>query len=344
MKLRPEQLAAALKKGLAPIYIVSGDEPLLVEEAAALIRQALREAGVAERQAFQAETGFKWSEWLSSFDSLSLFAERRLIELRLPTGKPGVEGGKTLEAWCANPPADTWLLVLLPRLDRAGQNAKWFKALEASGALVTVQPPTLEQLPAWIGERLSRHGLKAERETLAWLAARVEGNLLAAHQEVEKLALLLPPGPVQLEQAREAVVDVARFDASDLPEALLKGDAARYCRILDGLKAEGEAPPLAVWMLSNEVRNLYRLASGQARGESLAGLYAELRIWESRQPLVGRALKRVNLAQLAQALRQVGLIDRAAKGLLREDAWELMKQLGLSLMGQRTVPSLTGVM
>ncbi|MEW5893089.1 MAG: DNA polymerase III subunit delta [Pseudomonadota bacterium] len=344
MKLRPDQLAAALKKGLAPVYVVSGDEPLLVEEAAALIRHALRAAGVAERQSFQADTGFKWSEWLASFDSLSLFAERRLIELRLPSGKPGVEGGKTLEAWCANPPADTWLLVLLPRLDRAGQNAKWFKALEAAGALVTVQPPSLEQLPAWIGERLARHGLKAERETLAWLAGRVEGNLLAAHQEVEKLALLLPPGPVSLDAAREAVVDVARYDASDLPEALLKGDAIRYCRILDGLKAEGEAPPLAVWLLANEVRNLYRLASGQARGDSLAALYAELRIWDSRQPLVGRALRRVTLAQLAQALRQVGLIDRAAKGLLREDAWELMKQLGLSLMGQRTVPMLTEVM
>lgn len=340
MKLRPEQLAAALKKGLLPIYIVSGDEPLLVEETAALIRQALREKGVAERQSFQAETGFKWAEWLASFDSLSLFAEQRLIELRLPTGKPGVEGGKTLEAWCANPPADTWLLVLLPKLDRAGQNAKWFKALEAAGALIAIQPPSLEQLPSWIGERLGRHGLKAERETLAWLAGRVEGNLLAAHQEVEKLALLLPPGPIKLDEVREAVVDVARYDASDLPEALLKGDAIRYCRILDGLKAEGEAPPLAVWMLANEVRNLYRLASGQARGESLAGLYAELRIWESRQPLVGRALKRVNLPQLTQALRQLGLIDRAAKGLLREDAWELMKQLGLSLMGQRTVPSL----
>ncbi len=344
MKLRPEQLAGALNKGLAPIYVVSGDEPLLVEEAAAQIRHALREKGVAERQSYQAETGFKWAEWLAGFDSLSLFAEQRLVELRLPTGKPGVEGGKTLEAWCANPPADTWLMVVLPRMDRAGQNTKWFKALEAAGALIAVQPPSLEQLPSWIGERLGRHGLKADRETLTWLAARMEGNLLAAHQEVEKLALLLPAGPIKLDEVREAVVDVARYDASDLPEALLKGDAIRFCRILDGLKAEGEAPPLAVWMLANEVRSLYRLASGQARGESLSGLYAELRIWESRQPLVSRALKRVSLVQLAQALRQIGLIDRAAKGLLREDAWESMKQLGLSLMGQRTVPSLAEVL
>lgn len=344
MKLRPEQLAASLNKGPASIYVVSGDEPLLVEESAALIRTALREAGVGERQSFQTETGFKWAEWLAGFDSLSLFAERRLIELRLPTGKPGVEGGKTLEAWAANPPADTWLLLSLPRLDRAGQNAKWFKALEAAGAFVAVQAPGLEQLPAWIGERLGRHGLKADRETLAWLAARVEGNLLAAHQEIEKLSLLLPPGAIHLAQVREAVVDVARYDASDLPEALLKGDAIRYCRILDGLKAEGETPPLAVWMLANEIRNLYRLASGQARGETLSGMYAELRIWESRQALLGRALKRVDLAQLTQAMREVALIDRAAKGLLRTDAWESMKRLGLSLMGRRTVPTFAEVM
>lgn len=334
MRLKPEQLAASLKRGLRPVYVVSGDEPLLVDEACAQIRAALRGQGVSERQGFQAETGFKWGDWLAGFDSLSLFAERRLVELRLPTGKPGVEGGKTLEAWCANPPPETWLLVSLPRLDRAGQAAKWFKALEAAGDVVTLYPPTLEQLPGWIGERLGRHGLKADRETLAFLATRVEGNLLAAHQEIEKLALLLPPGSIGLTQVREAVTDVARYDANDLTEALLKGETARYCRIIDGLKAEGEAPPLAVWLLAQEIRTLYRLAAGQAAGESLHGLFAQLRVWESRQALLTRALKRMSLTQLAEATRQAARADRAAKGLLREDAWALMKQLGLGLMGQ----------
>lgn len=333
MRIKPEQLEATLKRGLAPVYIVSGDEPLLVDEAAAGIRAAMRRAGVAERQSFQAESGFDWAAWLAGFDSLSLFASRRLVELRLPSGKPGTEGARALESWCARPPADIWLLVLLPRLDRATQAAKWFAALDKAGVVVTPQPPTLEQLPAWIGERLARHGLKAERETLAFLAERVEGNLLAAHQEIEKLALLLPPGPVRLEDAREAVLDVARYDAGQLPEALLKGDGLRLLRILEGLREEGETPILALWILTQEIRTLYRVAWALCQGETLARACARLKIWESRQPLIARAVKRLDADVLARALLESARIERAAKGLEREDAWELLKRLGLALTG-----------
>ena len=333
MRLRGEQLASALAKGLGPIYAICGDEPLLADEAAAQIREAARKAG-AERQAHQVETGFNWGAWAGSFDSLSLFSSLRLVELRLPTGKPGVEGGKTLEAWCNNPPADTFLLMLLPRADKAMQATKWYGALEKAGTAVHVTPPTPEQLPAWIGLRLARLNLKADAETLAFLASRVEGNLLAAHQEIEKLALLLPPGQFDLETARGAVVDVARYDASDLPEAFLKGDAVRYCRIIDGLEAEGETPILALWLLSQELRTLYRLAAGIASGEPLPALMRENRVWESRQALVARALKRLTSVQLASALREAGRVDRASKGLLREDAWAMLKQLGLGLMGK----------
>lgn len=333
MRIRPDQLEATLKRGLVPLYVISGDEPLLVDEAAASIRAALRRAGASERQTFQAESGFDWAEWLAGFDSLSLFASRRLVELRLPTGKPGVEGGKALEAWCERPPADTWLLVLLPRLDRAGQSAKWFAALDRAGVIVTPQPPTLEQLPAWIGERLARHGLRADPETLAFLAERVEGNLLAAHQEIEKLALLLPPGPVRLVDAREAVMDVARYDAGQLPEALLKGDGLRLLRILDGLREEGETPILALWILTQEIRTLYRLASSLRRGETLARACARLRVWESRQPILARALRRLDADALARALTEAARIDRAAKGLEREDAWELLERLAIELAG-----------
>jgi DNA polymerase-3 subunit delta len=333
MRLKAEQLAGALAKGLGPVYAVCGDEPLLTDEAAALIRVATRKLG-AERQANQVETGFNWGAWAGGFDSLSLFASLRLVELRLPTGKPGVEGGKTLEAWCANPPADTHLLVLLPRADKAMQATKWYGALERAGTAVHVTPPTPEQLPAWIGVRLARHHLKTDAETLAFLASRVEGNLLAAHQEIEKLALLLPPGPFDLESARNAVVDVARYDASDLPEAFLKGDAARYCRIIDGLEAEGETAILALWLLGQELRTLYRLATGVEAGEPLPALMREHRVWDSRQALVARALKRLKPAQLGAALREAGRIDRASKGLLREDPWAMLKQLGLGLMGK----------
>lgn len=334
MKLRPEQLAGTLAKNLQPVYALCSDEPLLLDEAAGLVRQASMQAGYAERQSFQVETGFSWAAWAAGFDSLSLFSEHRLVELRLPTGKPGVEGGKTLEAWCARPPADILLLVMLPRADRTMQAAKWFTALEHTGAVVNLVAPTPEQLPAWIGARLASKQLKADRETLAFLADRVEGNLLAAHQEIEKLALLLPPGPVDLETARSAVVDVARFDASDLPEALLKGDVARYCRIIDGLQAEGEAPPLALWLLTQELRSLHRLALGLEHGESLPALMRQQRVWESRQPLVSKAVKQLSAARLGRAMLAAAQADRAAKGLLREDAWLLMKQLGLALMGK----------
>jgi DNA polymerase-3 subunit delta len=334
MKLRPDQLAGALAKGLAPVYAICGDEPLLTDEAAALVRDAARKAGAEERHSFQVETGFNWSTLAGGFDSLSLFASCRLVELRVPTGKPGVEGGKTIEGWCDRPPPETTLMVLLPRADRAMQQAKWYAALERSGVAVQITPPTAEQLPAWIGNRLARHGLKADRETLAFLAGRVEGNLLAAHQEIEKLALLLPPGELDMETARGAVVDVSRYDAGDLPEAFLKGDAARYCRIIDGLEAEGETPILALWLLSQELRTLYRLAAGLASGETLPALMRENRVWESRQALVSRALKQFKPADLGAALRQASRIDRASKGLLREDAWAMLKQLGLGLMGK----------
>lgn len=333
MRTRPEQLEAVLNRGLTPVYVVSGDEPLLVDEAAASIRAALRRAGVEERQTFQAESGFNWVEWLAGFESLSLFASRRLVELRLPSGKPGIDGARALESWCARPPADTWLLVLLPRLDKATQGAKWFAALDKAGVVVTPQPPTLEQLPAWIGGRLARHGLKVDAETLAFLAVRVEGNLLAAHQEVEKLALLLPPGPVCLEDAREAVMDVARFDAGQLPEALLKGDALRLRRILDGLREEGEPPLLALWVLTQEIRTLYRLAWSLRQGEPLVRACARLRVWESRQALVARALRRLDADALARALTEAARIDRAAKGLEREDAWAMLERLALALSG-----------
>lgn len=334
MRLRPDQLAGALAKGLAPVYAICGDEPLLSDEAAAQVREAARKAGIDERQSFQTETGFNWGGWMAGFDSLSLFASRRLVELRLPTGKPGTEGGKTLEAWCNQPPPDTTLMLLLPRADRAMQQTKWYGAVEKAGVAVHIVPPTPEQLPAWIGARLGRHGLKADRDTLAFLATRVEGNLLAAHQEIEKLALLLPPGELDMETARNAVVDVARYDASDLPEAFLKGDAARYCRIIDGLEAEGETPILALWLLSQELRTLYRLAGGVQAGDPLPALMRENRVWDSKQPLVAKALKQYRAPELGSALRTASRIDRASKGLLRENAWAMLKQLGLELMGK----------
>lgn len=340
MKLRAEALAGALGKDLLPVYAVCADQPLLLDETTAQLREAINRGGATERQGVLADARFDWRGWLAGFDSLSLFASRRLVELRLPTGKPGVEGAKVLEAWCERPPEEVYLLLLMPRPDRATQQTKWFTALERAGASVQVSEPSAEQLPAWIGARLARKQLQADRDTLAYLAARVEGNLLAAHQEIEKLALILPPGPLSLDAARAAVVDVARYDVNDLSEALLKGDAVRYCRIIDGLQAEGETPPLAIWLLAQELRTLYRLTAGLARGQPLAALMKQQRVWDSRQALVGKALKQFSAARLASALRLVSRADRAAKGLLREDAWLMLKQLGLALMHQTDLKKL----
>ena len=339
MKLRGEQLEGTLKRSLASIWLVSGDEPLLTDEAAALIRAAARARGYGERQSWQAETHFNWREWLAGFDSLSLFSSQRLVELRLPTGKPGVEGGKTLEAWAANPPAETILLITAPRLDKATLSTKWATAIERAGILLQTAPPPIEQLPDWIGERLARHNLKADRDTLAWLAARVEGNLLAAHQEIEKLSLLAPPGHITLETVRAAVADVARYDVSDLSDAFLKGDAARFCRVLDGLRNEGEALVLILTVLGNEIRTLYRIHAGLSQGRRMHDLMQAARVWDSRQGLVERALKRAGPNKLAWAMRALSRLDRAAKGLLREDAWDELKQLGLVLMNRASVQS-----
>lgn len=345
MKLRGEQLDGALKRALASIWLVSGDEPLLTDEAAAQIRAAARAQGYLERQSWQAETHFDWRGWLAGFDSLSLFSSQRLVELRLPTGKPGIEGGKTLEAWAANPPADTVLLITTPRLDKASLSTKWAIAIERAGILLQTAPPPIEHLPEWIGERLARHHLKADREILAWLAARVEGNLLAAHQEIEKLSLLAPPRQpgqsvqLTLETVRAAVADVARYDVSDLSDAFLKGDAARFCRVLDGLQNEGEALVLILTVLGNEVRTLYRITAGLAQGQRLPALMQAARVWDSKQGLVERALKRAGPEKLAWAMRGLSRLDRAAKGLLREDAWDELKQLGLVLMNRAPVQS-----
>lgn len=331
MQLTPTQLSAALQRGLQPVYVISGDAPLLVDEAAAQIRRHLSHA---ERRVADASGTFRWQEFFAEFDGLSLFASQRLLEVRLPGGKPGIEGGKALEAWAANPAPDCTLLLLLPRLDRATQNSKWFTALERAGTVVSANAPGLAQLPQWIGERLARYGLKAERSVLDWLAVRVEGNLLAAHQEIEKLSLLLPPGPVTLDDVRAAVTDVARYDASDIPDTVWRGDTARFLRITASLKSEGESPILALWLLVQDLRTLHRLALGARRGENSASLMRSLRVWESRQALFSRALKRLTHTDLAHALQHASRVDRASKGLLREDGWNLFTQLGLSLQKQ----------
>ena len=331
MRLKPEQLDQHLAQGLQPLYLVFGDEPLLAQEAADAIRVKARQEGCAEREVFTVERGFNWQNLLTSGNSMSLFAARRLVEIRIPSGKPGNDGSLALQEYCARLPADTVTLVMCPKLDKTAQAGKWFKAMEQAGVVVAVFPVERAQLPAWIGARLARQNQRAEPATLQLLADQVEGNLLAAFQEVQKLALLFPAGMLSFEQVKESVADVARFDVFKLGDALLAGDAARVSRVLDVLRGEGEDPVLILWALTREIRALAKLRGGMRRGGSLPQLMRDAWIWEARQKLVEQAVKRTGEARLLQGLKQAAGIDRMIKGLAKGDVWDELLQLGLTM-------------
>lgn len=331
MRIKPEQLDQHLAKGMQPLYLVFGDEPLLAQEAADAIRARARKEGCSEREVFTVERGFNWQNLLSSGNSLSLFATRRLVEIRIPSGKPGNDGSQALQDYCARLPVDSVTLVICPKLDKTAQAGKWFKAMEQAGVAVAVFPVERAQLPAWIGARLARQEQRAEPATLQFLADQVEGNLLAAFQETQKLALLFPPGNLSFEQVKGAVTDVARFDVFKLGDALLAGDAARVNRVLDVLRGEGEDPVLILWALTREIRALAKLRGGMRRGGSLPQLMREAWIWEARQKLVESAVKRTSEARLMQALKRASGIDRMIKGLARGDVWDELLQLGLTV-------------
>ena len=332
MRLKAEQLTAHLQRELAPLYVVFGDEPLLALEAADAIRAAARSKGYSERDLFTVEAGFNWQNLLACGNNLSLFAEQRILEIRIPSGKPGVEGSKALEARCTNLPPDTTMLVTLPKLDKTQQGSKWFKALEAAGTVVQVYPVERSRLPEWIAGRLAAQNQRAERDALQFLADRVEGNLLAAHQEIRKLGLLHPVGTLTFEQVKEAVLDVSRYDVFNLAEAMLAGDAVRFARILEGLRGEGVGQVLVLWALSQEIRTLTKIVLGQRRGIPVAQMMREARVWESRQTLLERALKRIGGKRLIAALKRAATTDRMIKGLERGDVWDELLQLGLMVV------------
>ena len=331
MRLNADQLSAHLQRGLAPLYLIYGDEPLLAMEAADAIRSQARQAGYAEREVFTVEAGFSWQSLLASGNSLSLFATKRIIEIRIPTGKPGTEGGQALQDYSARLPDDTITLISCPKLDKQAQTTKWFKALEQAGTVIPVYPVERQRLPQWIGVRLAAQKQRADSTILQFLADRVEGNLLAAHQEIQKLGLLFPEGALNFDQVREAVLDVSRYDVFNLADAMLAGDAGRLARILEGLKGEGVAPTLALWAMTQEIRTLAKLKLGQRKGAALPQLLREMRVWESRQGLMQRALGRLNEARVVAGLKQAAALDRMIKGLSRGDVWDELLQLGLGM-------------
>ena len=334
MQLKGEQLAAHLERELKAVYVVYGDEPLLVIEAADAIRAAARRRGFDEREVLTALSGFNWNDLHLATGNMSLFGGRKLIDLRIPTGKPGREGSKAIQDYCARPSPDALLLVTLPGLDWTEEKAAWLKALTDAGVAVKLIPPNLSELPAWIAGRLRRQQQKAGADALRFIAERVEGNLLAAHQEILKLALLYPEGELSLQQIQEAVLNVARYDLDGLREALLSGDAARLTRTLDGLQQEGEAPPLVLWAMTEEVRALALVKAGQKQGQPVDALLKEARVWGARQSLFKRALPRIDEATAKAALEDAAHIDRMIKGIGGGDVWTEFLRLGLRLAGR----------
>jgi len=329
MKLLGEDLPHHLASGLKPLYVIHGEALLLSIEAADAIRAAARMAGYTEREVLTVEPGFKWAELRNSAQSLSLFSTRKLVELRIPSGKPGVEGAQALQNYCQQLNGDTVTLVSLPRLDKAAQDSKWFTALASQGMVIATEEIALNALPAWIAGRLQRQGQSADADTLAFLAERVEGNLLAAYQEIQKLALLFPAVHLSFEQVKDAVMDVARYDVFKLSEAMLAGDAARFARILDGLRAEGEATVLVLWALSEDIRALAKVSRAMQRSGNLASALRDARVWGVRQKLVERAVRRFSPATAERALRQAANVDKVIKGLRRGDVWDELLQLGM---------------
>lgn len=335
MKLPGEDLPRHLAAGLKPLYVIHGEALLLSIEAADAIRAAARVAGYTEREVLTAEPGFKWAELRNSAHSLSLFSTRKLVELRIPSGKPGVEGAQALQDYCEQPNADTVTIITLPRLDKAAQGSKWFTALAAQGMVIATEEIALNALPAWIAGRLKRQSQSADADTLTFLAERVEGNLLAAYQEIQKLALLFPAGQLSFEQVKDAVMDVARYDVFKLSEAMLAGDAERYARILDGLRAEGEATVLVLWALTEDIRALAKVSRAMQRSGNLAAALRDARVWGVRQKLVERAVRRFSPAIAERALRQAAHVDKVVKGLRRGDVWDELLQLGMRCVRAR---------
>lgn len=329
MRIDSEDLPRHLSKGLGSLYVVHGEALLLAIEAADAIRTAAREAGYSERDVIIAEQHFKWAELRNSAQSMSLFASRKVIDLRIPSGKPGVEGAQALQEHCENLNADTLTLISLPRLDSSAMKSKWFTALEQHGTIINADEISLAALPAWIAARMKRQGQSADTDTLAFLAQLVEGNLLAAFQEIQKLALLFPAGPLTFEQVKDSVMDVARYDVFKLSEAMLAGDFERYVRILDGLRAEGTATVLILWSVAEDIRTLAKVSRALQQTGNLANALRDARVWGVKQKLVERATRRFTPAFAERALRQAAQIDKLIKGLRHGDVWDELLQLGV---------------
>ncbi len=332
LKLTTDSLIPHLEQRLLPAYLVSGDEPLLAGEAADAIRARARDAGFTEREVHFLERGSDWDDVRASAGNLSLFGSRRLLELRLPTARPGAAGGSTLLSLLERDDPDTLLLVVAPRLDRDAQAAQWFRALESRGGWVPVWPVEADKLVGWLRGRSRRLRLEIAEEALALLADRTEGNLLAAHQELEKLRLLAPAGAITADTVLASVADSARFDVFRLSEAVLEGEADRALRVLAGLRSEGTEQTLVLWALTKALRDLWgTVASPAARGARPA--------WQRQAAALEKGARRARRLPFRALTLRAARADRMIKGRLQGDAWDEMALLAADICGRPAVPA-----
>jgi len=337
VRLRAEQVDSHLAKHFAPVWLIHGDEPLLVLESADAVRTAARKRGHVEREVHFIERAFDWSLFTQSAASQSLFGDRKIVELRFATGKPAAAAATALEDYCANPNPDVALLVTMPKLEGSGWwKSGWFNALERAGTVVEAQPVARAQLPQWLAARLARQKQRAGSDALELMADRVEGNLLAAQQEILKLALLAPEGELSAEQIAGAVSSVARYDFETLAEALYAGNVEYYLRALEGLRGEGESAAGLAWRLGEELVALHRIRLQMGGGRPLDGLFISHRIWKNAQPRCEKALRRLSAEKLHAAALHVARIERASKGVGRigncGEPWDELATLGLELL------------
>ena len=335
MKLFPDKLDAHLTKGAAPIYLLHGDEPCQLMELGDRLRADAREQGFDERTVIIANEEADWAQFRNSAASMSLLSALRRIELRLPTGKPGRSGGEALREYCANPPPDVRLVITSAKLDRSGSSSAWFKAIDKVGVTIAVWPVEANRLPRWLAGRLAAKCLQATPEALQLISERVEGNLLAANQEIERLALLFPDGMLEADQVLEAVADSARYSIADLSTAALMGQTGRSVRVLRGLQEEAVSEVLVLWSLANEIRAGARTAEAHEKGMAMDAALKAAGVWKARAEPLKEALSRHRAAAWLQMLASCSKIDRQLKGQAAGNAWDALESLCTRLAGNQ---------
>ena len=341
-RVRADQLQATLKKNLPPVLLVTGDEPLQVQEACDHIRSAALKQGYTERELYHTDANFDWDSLYHVTNSLSLFADKKIIEIRVHNGKPEDRGSKAIVEYCNTASEDSLLLLVFPKIDKRSQNSKWYKAVDSAGAIVTVWPITPQQLPRWLDGRLKAAGLNANNDAIDMLAAKVEGNLLAAVQEIEKLKLLCSDSPViDAKTMAQSVISSARYDVYGLVDKALTGHARAACESLQGLRSEGTEAPVVLWALTREIRTLATIKESTESGLSFDHAAKTNGVWDSRKPIVKQAVNRLDLKSLHMLIRKASMADKTIKGVIKADIWNTLLDITLSLSGTQTLSNRT---